>query len=89
MKREFYSDPFPPKRTGLPVIIWIGTKDNGGQPRIWVEENGKYHPVHFTARISRYPEVSTWIKMHLKALTDYWHGKIDTAELFEIAMKRN
>lgn len=69
-------------------MIWIGTKENGGQPRIWVEENGKNHPVHFSTKKSQYPEVSTWIKMHLKALTDYWHGTIDTAELFEIAMKQ-
>ena len=25
-KRNADSDPFPPKRTGLPVMIWIGTK---------------------------------------------------------------
>lgn len=82
MKREFYSDPFPPKETGLPVTIWIGTRENSGQPRLWVAEHGKYYPVHFTAR-SRYPEVNTWIKLNIKALNDYWNGTISTCGLIE------
>lgn len=82
MKREFYSDPFPPKITGLPVTIWVGTKENGGRPRIWVEENGKYHPVHFLA-CSKYPDVTKWINKNLSALVDYWFGLIDTGELVE------
>lgn len=88
MRRDLYSDPFHPKTTGLPVTIWIGTKENKGQPRLWVAENGKYYPVHFSARKSRYPEVGIWIKMHLKGLTDYWQGTIDTAEFVEITMNR-
>ena len=88
MKRDYYSDPFHPRTTGLSVTIWIGTKENGGQPRLWVADNGKYYPVHFSARMSRHPEVSKWIKMHIKALNDYWQGTIDTAELVEKAMRR-
>lgn len=67
-------------------MIWIGTKDNGGQPRIWVEENEKYHPVHFQTH-SRFSEVNIWINRNMQALIDYWNGSIDTCELLEGMVK--
>lgn len=69
-------------------MIWIGTKENGGQPRIWVEGNGKYHHVHFAAKRSRYPDVRAWIKVHMESLTEYCNGIIDTSE-FVKAIQRN
>jgi hypothetical protein len=98
----FLMSNLPPRRTGLPFVVWISVRGRARHDvHVKVSANAKAMPGEM-ATVGIRPEVSiiegeldasafyqlrAWIELNRATLVSYWEGDIDTQDALEALVK--
>ena len=86
----FLASNLPPKRTGLPICVWISTQLDDGSVRIWVSHSAHASPSEFVT-VSIQTDVRIlngemadndlellrrWVSLNHDTIVKHWQGEI-------------